>query len=383
MKVDGKQMDNKTKRGLVIVYDPHTLQQFAWYYYTHGKDVKWDALCLPDGYKGAYMVPYCQRSELFETVMSGKIDYLALPLKEKAKLFGTMVVYFLAGKREKCAKKILNTYVEDIDAYDEILSICDTGFISGLCAMLGKDRKVAYLDDGLGDYNSRTKWSNTYKKTSSTYWQSLLLTRMGYSCKGRFYFEPTKYCYKYSAVTSEMKYRNYKEMSDFDMTNTDVEGYNEALRKAYPEIETINFDEIDAVFFSDNLEVFSSNYQEYYDKCASYVGERHKKVLLKRHPRDGATYNFGPDVKVVEVDNAIPAEIILPYLEGKKIYFTIFSSIIIFMQQYKYKYKVFYSDKMYQENLAQKGSTWKFLSREDTIGLSDRFAKEQYEVIDV
>ena len=374
---------SEEKRGLVIVYDPHNLQQFTWYYFTYAQDKKWDALCLPNGYKGAYMEPYCLKIGIFEKVMKGEMEYISLGLGKKLSLICMMMGYYLVGKREQCAKKILNEYVGDIDRYDEIVCLCDTGFISGLCAMLGKEKTVSYLDDGQGEYEPRTKWSNYYKKSSATYWQSLVLTRMGYSCKGRFYFEPTKYCYKYCAVPEEMAYRNYRELRSFDMSNTDVPAYNAALMKTYSELENIDFQNIDAIFFTDNLEVYSSNFQEYYDKCTNVIARENKVVLLKRHPRDGAVYNFPQDVTVIEVDNAIPAEIILPYITGKKIYFSDFSSIIIFMQQYKYEYNIFYSEKLYQENHSDKKTIADFRSKEKMIELCDRFSRDRYILIDV
>jgi len=371
------------KKGLVIVYDSHTLQQFIWYYFTYGNGKKWDALCLPNGYKGAYMEQYCKKCGIFEEVFRGDVEYLSLELSKKLSLFCMMTGYYLVGKRKKCAKKILNSYIGDIDRYDEIVALCDTGFISGLCAMLGREKLVSYLDDGGGDYNVRTRWSNAYKKTSPIYWQSLLLDRMGYSCKGRFYFEPTKYCVKYSVVPEEMPYRNYKEIRNLDMGNTDIKAYNDTILLTYPELNNINFTDIDAVFFTDNLEVYSEHYQEYYDKCTKIIGGENKTILLKRHPRDGAKYVFPENVTVIEVDNAIPAEVILPYIGGKKIYFSYFSSIIIFMQQYGYTYRVFYSQQFYEANRAQKESSHFFPSREGVYELCNKFTKNGFEMVDI
>jgi len=371
------------ERGLVIVYDAHTLQQFAWYYYTYGQNKEWDALCLPNGYRGAYMKEYCHRIGLFNQVFSDDVEYISLGLGKKFKLISMMSAYYFIGKRKRCAKKILNQYVENIDNYNEIVALCDTGFISGLCAMLGEEKVVSYLDDGGGDYDPRTRWSNCYKMTSPIYWQSLILDRMGYSCKGRFYFEPTKYCYKYCAVPEEMAYTNYKEMRSLDMQATDVEAYNEAILRTYPELNDIDFTRIDAVFFTDNLEMYSDNYQEFYDKCANEIGKNNKTVLLKKHPRDGGEYKFSEDVTVIEVDNAIPAEVILPYIKGKKIFFSFFSSTIIFMNQYGYPYTVFYSKQFYLENREKKGADIDFSTRDEIRGWCEKYSKDRYEIFDV
>ena len=63
----GKILESK---GLILVYDPHNLYQFLWYYCTYGKDMKWDALCLPNEGKGEYMSAYCKRVGIFEQVYS-------------------------------------------------------------------------------------------------------------------------------------------------------------------------------------------------------------------------------------------------------------------------------------------------------------------------
>lgn len=374
---------NGEKRGLVIVYDPHSLQQFVWYYCTYGQDIKWDALCLPNGYKGSYMDTYCVRTGVFENVFKGETDYLEMPFINKVALFLKMFGYYVIGKRKKCATEILESYVTDFGQYDECVAICETGFISGLLTMFGDEKKVSFLDDGLGEYVPRTKWSNTYKKTSSTYWQSFFLTRMGYSCKGRFYFEPTKYCYKYSSVTKEMLYTNYKVMEDFDMTNTNIALYDELLSKAYPNIEHIDFDDVDTVFFTDNLECFSGKAQEYYDKCVKYIEKNARSVLIKRHPRDDGKYDFAEGIRVQEVDSDVPAELILGRIQGKQIYFSYFSSIIIFMQQYGYEYNIMYSEDIYQDNLTSKTGTWHFPSREKVEGYCKRFSGDKYNFIDL
>ena len=369
-------------KGLVIIYDPHSLQQFIWYYFTYGTGKKWDALCLPNGYKGTYMEPYCRKTGLFDTIIKDDTEYMSLGLFRKFKLICKMTGYYIVGKRKLCAKRILNEYVGSIDDYDEVVALCDIGFISGLCALLGDEKTISYLDDGLGDYNYRDKWSNTYKKTSLMYWQGFVMSRMGYGCAGRFYFKPTEKCIKYCAVPEEMKYRNYKEIRSFDMSNTDVDGYNNTLRRTYVGLSDIDFDSVDAVFFTDNLEVFSPNYQDYYDKCSRIIGGKHRTVLLKKHPRDGATYSFPDGVRVIEVDNEIPAEIILPYLKGKQIYFSIFSSIIIFMQQYNYSYSILYSSQMYQDNISNPKSTWHFHSKERVLDLCRRFSTNEYNIIE-
>ena len=49
------------KKGLAVIYDPHNLYQFIWYYCNAGRDMVWDALCLPNDKKGEYMHTYCEK----------------------------------------------------------------------------------------------------------------------------------------------------------------------------------------------------------------------------------------------------------------------------------------------------------------------------------
>lgn len=370
-------------RGLVIIYDPHSLQQFLWYYFTHAKEVVWDAFCLPNGAKGTYMTPYCEKAGIFSKVYSGNIDYLQMNNMSKLVLFFKMSWYWFITKKSLFAQNVFHEYGIDIQEYNEVASICETGFITGLTTLFAKTKKVSFFDDGLGEYVSRDRWSNTYKKKSFTYWQSYIMKCMGYGCKGRFYFEPTKDCYKYSAVNSEMKYLNYRAMYGMDMVNTDVDGYNSALKKIYPGIDKISFDKVSAVFFTDDMDVFSDTYQLYYDKCTHYISKEHNAVILKKHPKDMATYKFDDGVLVIEIENGIPAEILLPYIKGKKIYFSMFSSVIIFMQQYGYEYDIFFSNDFFTDNMVSKKHIWKFHSREELITYCERFSKGKYTLIDI
>lgn len=372
------------KKGLVVIYDPHSLHQFIWYKCTYGLEKRWDALCLPNDYMGMYMDTYCNRAGVFDQIFTGTINYIQLPMKEKAMLFAKMCFYYIIGKRRRCCKKILDEYVGDIDNYDELIAICDTGFVSGLFALLGKEKKVVYLDDGAGEYNKRSRWKNAYKISSGVYWQSFFMACMGYGCKGRFYFGPTKWCYKYSAVTSEMKYTNYKEMLNlFDMSSTDISLYEDLLNRIYPDIKKLDFESAEAIFFTDPMSAFWENYQKYVDECIRYIGNRYKSIIIKKHPKDTATYDFGSDVKVQIVDNEIPAELILDRIKGKNIVFNCISSIIIFMRPYKYKFEILYSDKMYEGSIRSSVSKMKYVPYEKVLNYCEKFAKGYYKIVNI
>ncbi|MBR5420276.1 MAG: hypothetical protein IK115_03910 [Lachnospiraceae bacterium] len=373
-------------RGLVIVYDPHNLQQFLWYYATYAKDVQWDALCLPNGYKGTYMDAYCKKVGIFSNIFTGDKEYMSMPLSGKFKLFLDMFWHFITFRREKYCKKVLNEYVGDVDVYDELACICDTGFVSGLLALLGKHKTVSYFDDGLGEYFPRPKWSSRYLKSFSLKLQSVLLARMGYSCKGRIYFEPTKYCCKYSVFSDKMIYRNYKLMRDIDFSKTDMGLYDSLIEKAYPGLSEYDWDNIDVVFFTEDLDTYSSeNYKKYGALCADYISRKYpgKSVLLKKHPKDRCDYTFDESISVTELDSEIPAEIILSHLQGKKIVFVCFSSIILFMLSYGYEYELLHMNELHQESIRPDKSAVHYSSSEEMKAKCERFSPGKYEIIEI
>ena len=332
------------------------------------------------------MTEYCERSGIFNSVLSGEIDYMLISLAGKLALVLRMIWYFITFRRTVFAKKVLNEYVGDIDQYDEIACLCDSGFVTGLCALLGNEKKVSYFDDGLGDYYERHRWKSPYLRSVSVYLQSIVLAKMGYACNGRFYFEPTKYSYKYSAITEKMLYRNYKEMKDIDFSVTDMELYNSIIERTYPSLKDIKWDEFDVVFFTTDLDVFSpDNYKIYGSMYADHISKAYggKTVLLKRHPKDSIRYSFRNDISVYEIDSDIPAELILPYISGKKIVFSYFSSMIIFMYPYGYSFDIMHSDKLYEENLKSSKAVVYYGSGADMKKFCDRFSEGKYKIVEI
>ena len=79
-------MTNK-KKGVVLVYNPHNLHQFLWYYCTYGKEYSWTAISLPNGYKGEYMSSYCEKSGIFEKVIKSSLNFQTMSAKEKLPFF--------------------------------------------------------------------------------------------------------------------------------------------------------------------------------------------------------------------------------------------------------------------------------------------------------
>ena len=97
-------------KGLAVVYDPHNLYQFIWYYCNKGKEKEWDALCLPNGFKGEYMHTYCERAEIFQYIYKDDKDYSNIPIGEKIKNFNVVFTSSEAvnkspSKTDSCAIK--------------------------------------------------------------------------------------------------------------------------------------------------------------------------------------------------------------------------------------------------------------------------------------
>lgn len=131
-------------KGLAIIYDPHNLYQFVWYYCNEGKQKEWDALCLPNGYKGEYMHTFCEKAEIFSKIYKYDTDFGNMTSLKKLKVVMSMFGHFIIGQRQRFCKKLVNTYVK-LDDYDEIVVIADVGVVSGACVALGNEKKSCYF----------------------------------------------------------------------------------------------------------------------------------------------------------------------------------------------------------------------------------------------
>lgn len=342
-------MAGSKKRGLAIIYDPNSLRQFIWYYATISKDIVWDALCFPYGGNNIHMEGYCEKTEIFSQIYTGEDDYFNMPLLTKGMLFFKLCFFFILKRQDIVTKKILNAYVDDIDKYNIYLANTDTGFISGLLARLGKDKEVIYMEDGAFDYKKRSKWKCNFKTFSFEYWQGFFMSRMGYCSKGRFYFELTKDCTKYCTSEKNMRYRNYKEIVEFGQMNREdsLALYSEILERLYPELKGYDFGVSDFVFFTFPMEDLTDKSQKYIEKIEGYISKNHKKIMLKRHPRDTHIYKF-TGCESIEIDQKIPGEVVLPYIKGKNVAFTIPCSIMLSMSDTEYDMELLFFDELAQ-----------------------------------
>lgn len=361
-----------------MVYDPHNLYQFIWYYCSdENREKKWDALCLPNGYKGEYMHTYCERADIFDNVYRGSIDFSILPIAQKLKTISKMLFYYLIGKKEVLCKKMLSEYV-DIESYDEIIVIADVGLLSGACVALGKEKKVVILEDGSSDYGPRPTKLEVKKWTSFYSWQGFILSKMGYCSPGWFRLKSDEYCIKYCSHPEKMLYKNYKEMRllyDYSRTNTEL--FDIIIRKIYPEIESIDLAKVEAIVMTRPLEDFVVNCAKYRKRFEDYIANNYKNVLIKKHPREKVQYSFGEKVLVEEIDNSVPAEVLLPYFEGKDIIIISTSTIIMYLKANRLNCTIIDFDGLHEESVGS-NTSFNYPSNRDIIDFCNQFLENDY-----
>lgn len=371
------------KKGLAIIYDPHNLYQFIWYYCSKDCNInkKWDALCLPNGYKGEYMHEYCGRAKIFSTIFQNKTEYLNFSIIKKMTMFFMMFLYFIIGKRKIYCKKLLNKFV-NIDDYNEIVIIASVGIVSGACCSLGDEKKVIILEDSLNDYSDRRKFIE-WKKINSFYcWQGLILAYMGYCSPGWYYLKTEQFCIKYCHQPALMKFHGYKELRQlFQDSKTNWNNFRLLLKRIYPEIEQIEFEKTDAIVFTRPLSDFVVQPEPYKKKIEEFISSNYKTVLLKKHPRESEEYSL-IKTKTVIIDNAIPAEVILPYLSKQDIVMITPSGILISLPVYGLKCKIVDLEGLYEESKNQNTLNTP-MSIDELREYCDKFAYGSYEIITI
>ncbi len=164
-------------KGLAVIYDPHNLYQFVWYYCNHGKQKKWDALSLPNGGRGNICIHSVKTLESLNMFYRSDNDFSVMEAKKKCVIVAQNVCELYIGKTKDFCKKMLNP-IRGLSEYDEIVVIADVGIISGACVVLGEEKEVVILEDGINDYSIRPRWIPKTKLFSTYMWQGFILARM-------------------------------------------------------------------------------------------------------------------------------------------------------------------------------------------------------------
>ncbi len=343
-------MTNK-KKGVVLVYNPHNLHQFLWYYCTYGKEYSWTAISLPNGYKGEYMSSYCEKSGIFEKVIKSSLNFQTMSAKEKLPFFIKMCLYAITGKQRKYYKKFIEQFIP-YDDYDIAVVLTDIGIVSGMFIGAGYEKKTVIMEDGTGDYAARPDYYILKRLGNFHDWQGFLTAKMGYSNPAHYYkLKTTRYCEKFSSNPEKMQYRDYKSINRlFDMSDTDEVLFQDINKKIYEEIVSCDFEKAEAVVFTNRFQDFTRDAEIYIEKFQDYINRNYKSIIIKRHPRDETNYVFHSDVTVQEIDNSVPAEVILPYIKEKKIVFMFTSSIMLYMNSYHYTSTFLYFEGLYEKS---------------------------------
>lgn len=376
-------MENNKKKGIAVIYDPHNLYQFIWYYATYGKEYEWTALCLPNGYKGEYMSSFCEKTGIFEKIIRDEQVYLNASIKTKAKEFMKMCFYAATRRQKRYCKKLVSKYV-DINQYEIAVVLTDVGIVSGAFIGLGEEKRIVILEDGMGDYAERPKGYIRKHLFNPFDIQGYLVAKMGYANPAHYYpLKTTRYCEKFCSNPEQMLYREYKVIKQlFEYTNTDKKLFDCIIENVYTEIQTCDFQKADAIIFTNRLYDFGDNVEPYIEKFENYVNSHYENIILKRHPRDETKYKFDENVKVQEISNSIPAEVLLPYISNMNVLFMLTSSILLYMHAYRYQPTFLYFKGLHEQNLKEK-TYLKYMTREVMNDYLEKFDLKDSPVIEI
>lgn len=373
------------KKGIAVIYDPHNIYQFLWYYCTCGKDIEWNALCLPNLYKEEKLSDYCQKLGIFKNIYRDTHPFATMPLVNRFFLFLKMIIFAILGQQKAFSKKFINKYIDKTD-YDIAVVLTDVGFISGLFLTQTPEKEIIILEDGMGDYEPR-EWKNILKSFFRFYdIQGFIFSLMGYSNIGHYYpLRTTKKCIKYCSHIDKMPYKKYKEIRLlFDFAKTDKELFKQLLAKIYIGIENYFIPQKDIILFTTPLNDYTTTKEKYIKRIEQYINSHYKgkSLVLKKHPRDISVYSFDKTISVTEIDNTIPAEVLLPFLGNLDIVFCGHSSTNLYLIPFGYNPSFFYFNGL-EEDCKTGNIMCKYRSKDDFKTRLKFFELEKSEIIEL
>jgi hypothetical protein len=180
-----------------------------------------------------------------------------------------------------------------------------------------------------------------------------------------------------------MEYRNYKEMRLlYSETGTDKILFDQIIKQIYLTQTNYNFDKVDAVLMTRPLDNFVVNTKKYIQKLNNYISNKYSCVILKKHPRDMEEYDFGKETATIEIDNTIPAEVLLPYLKGKDILIVTTSSIMIYLKSFGLNCEIIMFEGLYEESMKNNVKA-KIPSIEEVKLFADKFCYGLSEIVNL
>lgn len=336
---------SRIKQAVVILYSPKELMDFTWYYCKYGNDYDWIAVCPPYGDSDAYMIELCRNSGLFSQVLVDKRNFMLMSMKDKAFLFLKMVGFFCVGQRKKLCRKIIKESIGDIK-YDLAVIPCDYGILPGAFLAEARERKTVIMEDGVGDYNERSKWGILKRLNKPYDIIGFLLAKMGYANTAfRYRMRNTQYCVKFASYPEQLMYRDYMAINKLkDMTGISEETYDNLIEKIFG---------VDKETYVGDVIIFTASFDNFVDDESGALAATEKfinseyaerTVILKKHPRDDKVYRFNKDIKVIEVDKNLPAEIFLNKIKVEHCFYMYPSAVILTFQKQREEFKIFYYD---------------------------------------
>lgn len=334
------------KKGLAILYSPKTFVDFVWYYCTYGEDIQWDVICLQcDG--DIKISDQCEKSGIFSHVYCDYTNYNKMDMRKKTMVFLELLIMAMIGKKKSIAQKKLEEIVGTFD-YD-IMVIGNDGMslLSGLSCVLSKDVKTIILEDGITDYNSRTKKFQMELGLNFANLCSFIMAKLGYGNVrlggATYYVECNKYCHKYSTHPEWMQYTNYKDihkLNDFSYTNKEL--YRQIMNKSYSLKEKYVADIF--LFTTPIKDMDKKNEDKLVESTIQYINDviKPSSVLIKKHPRDLCDYS-AINASVEYIDQNIPAELLLNLVMTKEYIFMLPSTVMISLNSLKLVNVLYYN----------------------------------------
>ena len=355
------------KKGLAVIYGSHNLYQFIWYYSTYGRNIEWYALCLPER-EMVSLKELCEKSGIFKEIIYKQEYFGFLPMGKKIIIFLKMFFSFFVGKKNRYCKKFISQYITDLD-FDIAVVLSDYGLISGMLISLGKEKDIVILEDGIGDYLVR-KYSNIFKFSFNLWdFQGFILSLLGYSNTGcHFPLRTTKDCVKFCSHPEKLSYKKYKKIKPllfFDDANKKI--FSNILSKIYPKLDNFFITDATTILMTVPLTDYSDTPEDYYKRAENFFNNIDcKSLIIKKHPRDMHKYCFSNKIKIIEIDQTIPAEVLLHHFINKKVYFMYFSSTLLYAQNFNFDALFFYFKGLKGEKKT-KGRDSKYPSKESFV----------------
>lgn len=340
------------RKAIVVLYSPKTISDFIWYYCTYGKDYDWTAICIPYGFSHSEIAfDLCKKSNIFDEVIFDKDDTSYWSIPKKAILLFEMFLYFISGKRKKFCEKFIKKRIK-LNQYSLVVVPSDYMTLSGFFIATSDQRRTIILEDGAADYLERTKKIGISELRRIWGIAGAFLAKMRYANTGmKYWFEDTKYCEKFASKPELMKYKNYLSITKLNnFTMTDENLYNEIIRRIFSLNDEIT--DVALMVLTTPLNDFSDEENEVNDKIINYIVEKfpNSNILLKKHPRDTSKYSFPKEMRVLEVEKEIPAEIFLNGFGIKNIIFTFPSTTLLFMDQTVDDFDILYFNELEEKS---------------------------------